>query len=386
LLEVNYYTPFGIKKGKSMRVSANIRYLIILLLFLTSLAFSQKKISDAQIKEIIKREVNNGRSPGIVVGILDENGKSVFGYGKINKESGKSPDGNTLYEIGSITKVFTSLLLEDMAERGELSVNDPISKFLPKNVIVPTKVGKEITLLDLSTQISGLPRMPDNFRPEDSNNPFVDYTPEKLYEYLSSYKLTRGVGEKYEYSNVGVGLLGHILSLRAGTDYETLVRKRICDPLKMTSTVITLTPELKERLAIGYNENGKPVKNWDFSVLAGAGAIKSTVNDMLLFSEANLGLRKTNLSNAMEEIQQIKHNTTVNDLYIGMGWHIWTRFDKAIVWHNGGTGGYRTFIGLDKENKKAIVILSNSSSGVDDIGLHFLDDRFELNPFGEKKK
>jgi serine-type D-Ala-D-Ala carboxypeptidase/endopeptidase len=369
-----------------MRTVYGFRYALYLLLCCASFLFSQQTLPDEQLKELIKREVDNGRSPSIVVGILDENGKHVFGYGKMNLESGKTPDGNTLYEIGSITKVFTSLLLEGMAEHGELNVNDPISKYLPKNVTVPTKDGKEITLIDLSTHSSGLSRMPNNFSPRDNGNPFADYTPEKLYTFLSSYKLTRAIGEKFEYSNVGVGLLGHILELRAGTDYETLLRKRVCEPLKMTSTIISFTPELKQRLATGYDENKKAVKNWDFSALTGAGAIKSTVNDLLLFSEANLGLIKTNLSSAMEEIQQIKHDTPIPDLFIGMGWHVWARFDKAIIWHNGGTGGYRTFIGLDTENKKAVVVLSNGTNGVDDIGLHILDDRFSLNSFSEKKK
>jgi D-alanyl-D-alanine-carboxypeptidase/D-alanyl-D-alanine-endopeptidase len=373
-----------ILKNRSMKIFTIIKHLVVPLFCITGLSFTQQKISDAQINEIIKKEVDNGRCPSIVVGILDENGKHVIAYGRSNKESGSKPDGNTLYEIGSITKVFTSLLLEEMFERSELSVNDPISKFLPKNVNLPMKDEKEIKLLDLSTQTSGLPRMPNNFTPKDYGNPFADYTPEKLYEFLSSYKLTRSIGEKYEYSNLGVGLLGHILTLKAGTDYETLLQKRICEPLNMKSTIILITPELKQRLAVGYNENGKPVKNWDFSALTGCGAIKSTVNDLLIFAEANLGLIKTSLSNAMEEIQQIKHNTTVPDLYIGMGWHVWTRFDKAIIWHNGGTGGYRTFIGLDKEDKKAVVVLSNGINGVDDIGLHLLDNRFNLTQYGKK--
>jgi serine-type D-Ala-D-Ala carboxypeptidase/endopeptidase len=354
-------------------------YLFVNLLFLVaSITNAQKILSSDKIKDLIKQEVEHKRCPGIVVGIIDENGKRVISYGKLNINDSIQADGNSIYEIGSITKVFTSLLLEDMAEHGELNVNDPVSKFLPKSVKTPAKDGKEISLLNLSTQTSGLPRMPGNFTPKNFDNPFADYTPEKLYEYLSNYKLTRGIGEKYEYSNTGVGLLGHILSLRAGTDYETLVRTRICQPLKMTSTFITFTPELKKRLATGYNQNNMPVKNWDFFALAGCGALKSTVNDMLLFAEANLGLVKTNLSPAMEKMQQAQHSTTIPGLFMGMGWHIWKKYDKEIIWHNGGTGGYRTFIGLDKQNKRAVIVFSNSTSGVDDIGLHLLESKFQL--------
>ncbi len=367
-----------------MKTKLKFALLFGFVLHLSSSIYPQQNLSDAKIRELIKHEVDNGRCPGIIVGMLDKNGKEIIAAGKTNIDNGKTPDGNTLYEIGSITKVFTSLLLEEMAEKRELSVKDPISKFLPGNVKTPIKDGKEITLLDLSTQTSGLPRMPDNFAPKDWKNPFADYTPQKLYDYLSHYNLTRGIGEKYEYSNTGVGLLGYILSLKAGADYETLLRDRICKPLNMCSTVITLTPELKKRLATGYDQNGKATENWDFSALAGAGAIKSCVNDMLIFAAANLGMVKTNLANAMETIQEPRHNTDIEDLYIGMGWHIWIKFDKKIIWHNGGTGGYRTFIGLDKGNQKAVVVLSNGSNNVDDIGLHLLDSRFAIAAIKKK--
>ena len=154
--------------------------IIYLLFILSTLLFAQENISDSQIKEIIKNAVENNRSSGIVVGILDEHGSRVIGYGETSKENGKTPDRYTMYEIGSITKVFTSLLLEDMSEHGELSINDAISKFLPKNVKTPTKDGKEIKLIDLSNQTSGLPRMPDNFILKDRSEPFAGYTAENL--------------------------------------------------------------------------------------------------------------------------------------------------------------------------------------------------------------
>ena len=283
-----------------------------------------------------------------------------------------------MYEIGSVTKVFTSLLLEDMAEHGELNINDPISKFLPKNVNTPSRDGKEIRLIDLSTQTSGLPRMPDNYILKDRSEPFSGYSAENLYRYLSDYKLTRGIGEQYEYSNTGVGLLGYILTLKAGKNYETLLRNRICNPLKMDNTVITLTPEEKNHLATGYNKHGRPAKIFDFSIFEGAGAIKSNVNDLLLFASANLGLLKSDLYPKMLKTHEIKHLANKRNLYIGMGWHIWKKYNKEIVWHRGGTGGYTAFIGLDKQNKKAVIVLSNSNIGVSDIGLHLLESKFAI--------
>ena len=130
-----------------------------------------------------------------------------------------------------MTKVFTSLLLMDMTRHGEIALTDPVSKYLPASVKVPERNNRKITLADLSTQSSGLPRMPTNFAPKDQMNPYADYSVQQMYDFLSGYQLTRDIGSQYEYSNLGVGLLGHVLSLRAGTSYEALVRSRICDPL-----------------------------------------------------------------------------------------------------------------------------------------------------------
>ena len=155
--------------------------------------------------------------------------------------------GDTVFEIGSGTKVFTSLLLADMAHRGEVALDDTIGKYLPPDVKMPERNGRSITLVDLATHTSGLPRLPTNLSPKDPNNPYADYSVEQFYQFLSTYQLTRDIGSQYEYSNLGGGLLGHILALRAGMSYEALVESRICDPLGMNSTRITLIPEMKRR-------------------------------------------------------------------------------------------------------------------------------------------
>jgi CubicO group peptidase (beta-lactamase class C family) len=273
-----------------------------------------------------------------------------------------------------------------MVERGEVSLNDPISKYLPKTVKTPTRDGKEITLLDLATQTSGLPRLPTNFERKDPQNPYADYSVDQMYSFLSSYTLTRGIGEQYEYSNLGVGLLGHILTLRAGTDYEALVRKRICEPLRMSDTKIKLTSEMLARLATGHNQALKPVPNWDLPTLAGAGALRSTVNDMLKFVAANLGLTKSPLLVAMQKAQQSQRETGQPDLSIGLNWHILKKFDSEMIWHNGGTGGYHSFIGFDKKNRKGVVVLSNSANDIDDIGRHLLVSQYPIAKYEPPKE
>ena len=222
--------------------------------------------------------------------------------------------------------------------------------------------------------------MPNNFKPKDPLNPYADYTPELLYEFLSKYELTRDIGAQFEYSNLGVGLLGQVLSLRAGTDYETLVKTRVLGPLGMKSTSITLSPDMKARLAVGHGQNLEAIPNWDLAALAGAGALRSSANDMLTFLAANLGYVKTSLAPAMAAEISIRRPAGGPDMQIAYNWLIQTKNGKSIIWHNGGTGGYRTYMGFDPDSKTGVVVLSNlaSAAGPDDIGRHLLDASYPL--------
>jgi CubicO group peptidase (beta-lactamase class C family) len=319
------------------------------------------------------------RAMGMVIGTLDGEGvRKVAGRGKAGAGNATPLDGDTVFEIGSITKVFTSLLLADMIERGEVKPDDPVSKYLPEGVTVPSRGDKQITLLDLSQHVSALPRMPDQFKPADPLNPYADYDAPKLYAFLSRSQLTRDIGEKYEYSNAGAGLLGHALSRRAGLSYEVLLRRRILDPLEMKSTSITLSEEQRGRLAVGHNEALEPVKNWDIDVLAGAGAIRSTANDMLAFAAAHLGLKKTPLDAAIVRMRASRRSAGPPGLDIAMAWHILNKTGTDLYWHNGGTGGYRSFLGFDLEAKRAVVVLCNTTLSNDDAGFHLLDSRAPL--------
>ena len=317
----------------------------------------------------------------MVTGVIDEKGRQVVASGKVSLDGTQQPDGDTVFEIGSVTKVFTSLILADMIEKDEVKPDDPVSKFLPATVKVPSRNGREITLLDLSMQVSGLPRLPDNLKPADPANPYADYDASKLYDFLSRYTLTRDPGEKYEYSNLAVGLLGHALALKAGMSYEELLRRRIFDPLGMSGTSITLSEAQKKRLAPGYDGGLKPVKNWDFAVLAGCGAVRSTVNDMLKFVAANLELTDTPLKFAVRRMRAVTKGISAPDLEIGMAWHVFTKFDTRIWWHNGGTYGYRSFVGFNPAKKEGVVLLCNTFMDNDDLGKHVLESRYPVTTF-----
>ncbi|HEY1339570.1 MAG TPA: serine hydrolase domain-containing protein, partial [Bryobacteraceae bacterium] len=310
-----------------------------------------------EIREILARRIDHQKQgTGIAVGVIEPNGRRVVTYGALANVDPRVIDGDTIFEIGSISKVFTSLLLTDMVHRKEVALDDPAAKYLPENVRMPGRSGKSITLLDLSTHYSGFPRVPSNLNPKDPTNPYADYSVDDLYDFLSGYMLPRDPGSEIEYSNLGGGLLGYILARRVGTDYETLVRVRITEPLGMPDTGITLSSSMKQRMATGHNAMLAPVSNWDFRTLAGAGALRSSANDMLTFLEAFLGHRESPLASAMKAMLEVRRPVAKTGFEIGLGWNIL----GEIVWHDGGTGGFRSFIGYEPKARVGVVVLSNA--------------------------
>lgn len=340
--------------------------------------------ADAEIRKILVERIDTRQhGVGIVVGVIDPQGRRVVAHGSTELQGGRLVDGDTVFEIGSATKVFTALLLADAVQRGDMALTDPIARYLPAEVKVPQRPGQQITPQDLATHTSSLPRLPSNLAPKDAGNPYADYSVQQLYGFLSSYELTRDIGSRYEYSNLGAGLLGHLLARQAGTDYEALVRARITGPLGMTSTAIALSEPLSQRLAAGHNAQRRRVPNWDLPTLAGAGALRSTANDLLTFLSAHLGYTATPLARAMAATLATRRATGAPGMDIALGWHvITTPSGREIVWHNGGTGGYRSFVGFDPKARTGVVVLSNmfTNEGVDDIGRHLIDPALPLLP------
>ncbi|HKS25660.1 MAG TPA: serine hydrolase [Thermoanaerobaculia bacterium] len=334
--------------------------------------------SDAEIRKIlVDRTDVQKQGVGIVVGVIEPSGRRrIVAYGSTDRDDKGPLDGDTVFEIGSVTKVFTSLLLADAVRRGEVALDDPVAKYLPAGTKVPAHGGKPIRLVDLATHTAALPSFPPNHVPKDLHNPYADYTVAQLYEFLAGYELPRDPGAQYDYSNLGVGLLGHALARRAGMDYETLVRTRITAPLSMKSTSIALSDSMRKRLATGHDARRERTPNWDLPTLSGAGALRSTANDLLTFLSANLGLTPTPLAPAMASMLATRRPTPRPHLQVALAWHIITADDgRELVLHNGGTGGYRSFVGFDPKNRTGVVVLSNTSTddGVDDIGRHLLD-------------
>jgi D-alanyl-D-alanine-carboxypeptidase/D-alanyl-D-alanine-endopeptidase len=327
---------------------------------------------DAEIAAAIKSRVEAKKAVGMVVATIEPDGSSSMAAFGSAGPGAKPLDAESVFEIGSITKVFTGILLAEMADRGEVKLDDPVALHLPADVRVPERHGRKITLLDLSTQTSGLPRMPDNFRPSNLANPYADYTVAQMFDFLGRYQLARDIGAEFEYSNLGVGLLGHALARRAGKSYETLVRERILKPLQMDHTGITLTPWMVEHLARGHNATGAATSNWDIPAFAGAGALRSTMNDMLKFARANLDPAGGRLQRVMQTTHVARRSLGEDGTSIGMNWVIRRVNGREVVWHNGGTGGYRTWLGFDKSRKVAAVVLTNSVTSNDDLGVELV--------------
>ncbi|MBB6469312.1 CubicO group peptidase (beta-lactamase class C family) [Aminobacter lissarensis] len=329
--------------------------------------------ADSEIRKILAERVDlRAESIGIVVGTIGPHGRSVVAHGKFGAKDPRPVDADTLFEIGSITKVFTSLLLADMAATGEVKLDAPLATYMPEGATVPERAGKSITLVDLATHRSSLPSLPDDLVPPDTLNPYATYTTEQLYRFLSRYQLPRDIGADFEYSNTGFGLLGHALARRAGVDYEALVSQRITTPLGMSSTAITLSPELAGRMATGHNSDLQPVPNWDLPAFAGAGALRSSTNDLLDFLAMALGTEKSPL-NAAVTAASVKRKPVNYDTQVGLAWMVTESSSGDIVWHSGGTGGFTTFIGFHPASRTGVVVLSNSDAGVNDIGMHLLN-------------
>jgi len=344
--------------------------------------------SDA-IRSLLALRVDAGQeSLGYVALVRDDGGPHLVTYGTAGEPQSRPLDGDTVFEIGSITKVFTALLMADAAARGQVKLTDPVARFLPTEGRPKSFDNKPITLLDLVTHTSGLPSLPTNFRPRDMENPYADYTVEQLYNFLSEYTPRYYPGSHYDYSNLGFGLLGHVLALQAGRSYEELVVSRICEPVGLSDTRIALTPAMRKRLAQGHDKSLHAVPGWDFPTLAGTGGLRSTANDMMRFLDAAQSKRKTDLTPAFQSLLEMRRQTNTNDVYAAGGWFVETAHNDKLVVKDGGTGGYSSFIGYSARTGIATVLLSNTGylappviatwSTTPGLGRHLLNPNFSL--------
>lgn len=339
-------------------------------------------IAKSVIDEIVEPFLKGKPYLGLVVGTTQPQGRQILGYGHVTLQGEQQiPKEDTLFEIGSITKTFTGLLLADQVVAGTMRLDDPVQRHLPPELIVPRRDDRDITLLHLATHTSGLPIQPPTIGlfgllGKDPGNPYAEYRLPNLKGTLANITLTRPIGSKFDYSNLGVGLLGHAVA-KAGkaSSLEELMIQRIANPLGMVDTRMQLSEEQQQRLADGVSSFRLKASPWTFGCLEGCGALRSTVRDLLAYVEANLGRRETDLKAAFQMAHQPWRETRREGESIGL---CWIRKkppseNRTVVWHNGGTGGYRSFVAFVPETNVGVVVLSTSTNFVDAVGVAILE-------------
>lgn len=320
------------------------------------------------------------QSLGYVAALADNSPWEVITAGRPDNRDGRPMDGDSVFEVGSITKVFTGLLLADMVERGELQLDDPVAKFLPPEGRPEPFDGKPITLIDLATHTSGLSHDPANAYRADGSNPYSSYTVADLYHALSTYGLSQTPGSSFSYSNFGYSVLGQALSLRAGRSYADLVTSRICDPLGLASTRVAPMPSMQERLVPGHDPAFQPVPRWTAPAVLGAGAMLSSANDLARFVDAFQGRVKTPLAPAMARMLSVRRPTNTVNSSAAIGWFILDNPEGPLIWKDGDTGGYASYVGYRVQQQSGVVLLSNTRSWVTTprIGRHMLDQSYPV--------
>lgn len=304
-----------------------------------------------------------GLANAFVAGVIDGETTLVRGYGALDHGAARAPDGDTLFEIGSISKVFTGLLLADAVQRGAAALDDPVQKLLPEGVTVPKWEETPVLLWHLATHTSGLPRLPD-MKGSDPQDPYAHFTPERLGAVLARLRVRREPGAEYEYSNLGAGLLGHALAVHQGLpDYDALLRERIAGPLQMADTHVVLDPARAARQAPPHDADGEPAHTWQLAALAGAGGIRSTVHDLLRFLRVQISPEGP-LGDAVRLSQQKRHEGA-RGLAMALGWHF--ARDGRTLWHNGQTGGYHGYLAVAPATRRAVCILANTARGEFDL-------------------
>jgi CubicO group peptidase (beta-lactamase class C family) len=321
--------------------------------------------ADAAYQKILDARVAPGAGLGIVVAAVDHGRTAIYQAGSTG--NAVPLDQNTVFEIGSVSKTFTGTILASMVRDGSVRLDDPVAKYLPPSVHVPMRHGKAITLLTLATQHSGLPRVPSNLD-TGSSDPYAAYTVKQLYAFLNGYKLTRDPGESFEYSNLGIGLLGVALANRAHMTYPALLRARVLAPLGMNDTVVATPGSTRPRLAAPHTAEGDAANTWHFDALAPAGGITSTAADMLKYLRCNMG--EGPLAATCLFAQQPRD--TIPGNRIGLVW--WTSTTRGIIHHGGDTLGYHAAIEIARDRTRGAVALTNGGLPVEDVAARAIDD------------
>ncbi|MEU9146071.1 serine hydrolase domain-containing protein [Streptomyces sp. NPDC048349] len=310
---------------------------------------------------------------GVVVAALAHDAVEIRGAGSTGAAHSRTPGPDTLFEIGSVTKSFTALALARLVSAGTVALDEPLRDLLPEGTAVPSRDGRQISLEHLATHTSGLPRLPRGMllqallRPWKPD-PYAGCTAGALLSGLAGTRLGATPGKRFRYSNLGAGLLGLALARRAGVGYETLITREICAPLGMSDTLVTVDGARSGRCAEGHTRRGRPTAPWHLADLAGAGGLRSTATDLVAFVRAQLDGGPEGLADAISLCRTVEHRTSPF-ARVHLGWMAHRLHPRQgghlQIWHNGGTGGFTSFVGFDPEKGVAVIALGNTQRPVD---------------------
>lgn len=340
---------------------------------------------DADIHTILAERIKalsaNGNGIGIVVGVVGPQGRRIISHGHRSHGDSRALDGNTVFEIGSVGKAFTALLLTDMVRRGEVALADPVAKYLPE-ISIPSRSGRSITLVDLATHTSALPFMPEQSaagRPAAA----ATYTASDLRDFLAKYKLSYAIGARWEYSNIGYWLLGEALASRASRDFSSLLRERVIAPLKLANSDFVLSPGMKANLAVGHDASLQPSPPLStlpvYSLMRAAGAgLFSTVDDLSMLLSVAMGYERSPLGAALTATVSTRRPIAQAGDDQALGWTVIGRGDDQLIFRDGGTLGYASCVVWDPVKRVGVAVLSNQVASVSDIARHVLQPDFPL--------
>lgn len=323
---------------------------------------------DIKVDSIAKAYISTSGTVGLSIGILKDGKEYFYGYGEASKTGHELPEANTILELGSITKTFTATLLARAIEEKKLKLDDPVNKYLPDSIPALQFNNRMVTFKDLLNHTAAFPRMPTDYRDERMDERGITVYPvDKFFSFLKNLKLTREPGLKHEYSNAGFSLVSTILQRTYNMSYEDLVNKFIAQPLGMKDTRVWIRAQDSVHYAKGYREDGSMhfYRNLP-PFYQGAGGLRSTASDMLKYAAAQWGTTDKKLNKAI----QLTHDTTFKDsrFNIGMAWIYVKNGSRQVMYHNGATGGFRSYLGVDPEMKVAVVMLANAAVETDRQG------------------
>ena len=382
------------------------------------------------VQRVLRERVDEyGQTVGVVAGIIRGINRYVYAHGTLNRGTIRRVSAMTVFEIGQLSSLYTTAMLSLMVQRGDVSLTDRVSAYLPDTVTVPaTPAGRPILIEHLATHTSGLPRLPDNLVSDDPDDPLKGYSVELMYAFLARYADSQRDGQeplldsgdregddsagedsfemedrydaddpfemedRYAYSDLGMGLLGHVLERAAGESYDDLIRELLSDPIKLANTANAPSPSMRTYLATGHDDTRRPVPAWSDTTLVGGTGLRSNLHDLMTLVSANMNIIYA-LPEDFTEDDSTRYHASFDSLIVArkptdeegvetaLGWKVRkdTR-DRDIHWLTGRTNGFYAFAAFLKEWRKGVVVLSNSSASVEDIGFHLLSARNPLAP------